>query len=490
MKSSHAKNIIHGSATIVTINIIAGGLNYFVRRTLAINLSVTDFGFLYAAMSLCMLFLSYLDLGLSGSATILIARAHACNDQESANSYFNYIFYFKLIISLLIFIIIAVTYRFWLNSFFKYEHVAPFFIIISLIIIQAISGVPGCALIALQKFFLQSMQTFLIPLILLIIFFIFGSNNIIIAGSAFPISAFSIFLLTYFIVHKFGFRLNFKSLKNIQLARNMFHISKWIAISTAGYTSLYYMDSLMLTYLSGLKAVGIYNIVLSLVQLANSFLIFHVVFIPIATRLWIKKEIHEIANICNIMTLITSYLIWPIAIVIIFSSKSLITILFSVKYIEGSNALIILFIGIVILGLANFYTAVLNTGGKEKKVAILLMLAFVLNVILNITLIPIYNTAGAAAATTITYFILSLLLFVQLKKTIRQIRFPLAKTLYFSVAGMVCLSLSFYLETTFHQSLSTLTLFLFFTLGLYIISTFLLIKSTLLDILNSWKNKK
>ena len=490
MKNTHIEKFIHGSAIILAVNLIGGFLNYFVRRTLAINLSVTDFGFLYATMSLCMLFLSYLDLGLSGSATILIARAHTSKDQESANTYFNYIFYFKLIISLLIFIILAVTYRFWLNSFFKYDHAVPFFMIISLIIIQGISGVPSCALNALQKFFLQSMQTFLNPLILLIIFFIFGSNNIKIAGSAFPISAFLIFLLTFFIVHKYGFYLNFKSLKNIKLAGNMFHFSKWIAISTAGYTSLYYMDSLMLTYLSGLKAVGIYNIVLSLVQLANSFLVFHAVFIPIATRLWVKKEIHEIANICNIMTLITSYLIWPIAIVIIFSSKSLITILFSVKYIEGSNALIILFIGIVILGLANFYTAVLNTGGKEKKVAMLLIFAFILNVILNITLIPIYDTAGAAAATTITYSILSLLLFIQLKKTVRQIRFPLVKTLYFSAAGIVCLSFSFYLERTFNQSLSTLVFLLFSTLILYIILTFLSIKTILFDMLNFWKNKK
>jgi O-antigen/teichoic acid export membrane protein len=471
MKNSHIKKFIHGSAIVLFVNIAAGALNYFVRRTLALNLSIVDFGFLYATMSLSMLFLSYIDLGFSNSATILIAKEYNNNNNKNANSYFNFTFYIKLVISFLIFSFIAITYKFWLYDYLKYDYPLPFFLICSLIIINAISHTPNSVFTALQKFFLQGFPNILTPILILIILYSCGKGNINVVALAFPVSSLLIFLISLTLVYMNGFTISFKALQNIEIAKNLFHFSKWVAISTAGFYTLFYMDSLMLTWLSGLKAVGIYNAVLPIVQIALSLLVFTTVFTPIATGLWVKNEVNEIANICNFMTLLSYYLLSPLIISIIYLSKPLIIILFSDTYASGANALVLLFSGIVFLGLSHFYASVLNTGNEEKKVALLLILATCANIILNLVFIPFLNITGAALATSVTYMALSFLLYIKLKKKLKSLNFPVFKILYFAIIGILCILFSIYLNNN-NYNIFYCILYLILTLLLYSILTF------------------
>jgi O-antigen/teichoic acid export membrane protein len=66
----------------------------------------------------------------------------------------------------------------------------------------------------------------------------------------------------------------------------------WVAVSTAGISSIYYLDTLCLTLLRSLDEVAIYNIALPLMQIAQCLMVFPVVFTPIAAEMWAKGDRH------------------------------------------------------------------------------------------------------------------------------------------------------------------------------------------------------
>ena len=490
MSENHVKKFITGSALVMFANILAGVLNYFIRRTLAINLSIQDFGFLYGTMSLCMLCLSYVDLGLSRSANILIARTHNESNIRKSLSYFNYFFVLKLSISLVLFFFFIFTYSFWLHKFLKYNNSLPFFILLSLLVLQSIYSAAGSVFIALQKFLANCIMTILSILITLLIIIFFDSNNIIIASSAFPISSLFMLILSFSIIYKYGYKISLTSLKDSSTLKEIFHLSKWIAISTASSSTLFYMDSLMLTYLSGLNAVGIYNVVLPLAQIVLSLLVFPTIFIPIATQLWVEKQTDSIAALCIFMTLGLLYIIFPILIFFLYFSNPLIIILFDVKYSSGASALTILVIGTVLSALSGFYITVLNTGHKEKVVAILLIIASIINITLNFILIPHFNITGAATATTVSYAILSILVYFQLKQVIPQITLHIKQILYFSFIGLICFFVSlYYLINLCNNNIFYIITFFCITLIVYTVMTLPFLKHIIQSLINVWKCK-
>lgn len=411
---SHVHTFIQGSVVSFIGVGVLGIVNYFIRRALALNLSTEDFGFLYSAMSLCMIFLSYLDLGLGQSAIILLAKSISERNIKKSNSIYTIFLSIKFLCALAVFLILAFTYKFWLYDFFKYNKATLYFAIITILITGAIVSAPYAVLTALKKFALFNVFQVLGPLIILTVLFVINLNDdVFVAAIIFPLSGFIIFIVLSVLIVKFGFYPKYKCLKDVETLKSIFHLSKWVAISTAGLSTMYYLDSLMITYFRSLDEVALYNVALPIMQIAQSLMVIPGVFIPIVSTMWQKGKTKEIADICAIITEFFLYLLWPIIFTIILLSKHLIILLFSAKFAEASNALIILFIGNIFFSLASFYMGTLNAGSDAKSVAVSIILGNIINIILNIVLVPAFGITGAASATALSY--LSILVFLAFK---------------------------------------------------------------------------
>lgn len=443
--NSQLKIFFTGSAISLIGMAILGLLNFLIRRKFALSLSVEDFGFLYSALALCSVFLAYLDIGLGQSCTILISKSIASGNNPKAKSYYIHFFLFKLIGGLFVFFCLAVTYRFWMNDFFKYNNPLPYFIIVLLLVIQSVSSAPTAVISALKKFTIKNIGLILNPLaIFIIIYFIYTEPEITIAASTFVIGISVLFLFEFAYVHKFGYKLRLKALKEKNIIPSMLHLSKWVAISTACLSTMYYMDTLMLTYLKGLKSVALYNIALPIMQIAQSMLVFPAVFLPIVSDLWEKHKLREISNIAKLIMSAIAYLLWPIMVTIILTSKILIILIFSSKFTSAAPALIILFGGMIFFCLGNFFMGTLNAGKRPKNVALTIIIACILNIILNTGLIPFFDICGAASATALSYILITIILFFVMRKELKSFYLPIKDNIYTAIIGLICIIAAIY----------------------------------------------
>ncbi|MCP4179766.1 MAG: oligosaccharide flippase family protein [bacterium] len=413
---NHLTILIKGSIISFLGTGCLGILNYFVRRELALSLNLADFGFIYSVLALCNIFLAYLDMGLGQSAIILISKAFANKLKPLGNRYYLQILLLKFFFAIIVFIILVLTYKFWIVDFLKYSNTTPFFILLSLIVIQAVSSAPGAVTNALKKFALFNTAQILTPItILIIILFCNPIHSMNIYALAFPIGALVMFIYLFIVMLLKGYYPNAKSVKELFAISEIFHLGKWIAISTLGLTTMYYMDSLMLTWLDGLKAVGLYNIALPIMQIAQSLMVIPAVFLPIVSGMWMEDREIEISNICKTVSEITIYIFWPIAFSIILLAKYIIIFLFAPKFIAAAPALIILFVGNIFFSLASFYMGTLNAGKYAKSVALTIIVSALVNIVLNYFLIPYLGITGAAIATAISYLFIAYCLYILLK---------------------------------------------------------------------------
>ena len=458
-----------------------GVLNYFVRRKLALSLDLADFGFIYSVMSICMVFLAYIDLGLGQSATILISRAFAGKLKSLGNRYYLQILFIKLLSAIIIFIILASTYQFWMKDFFKHSNATPYFILLFIIIIQAAASAPGAVVTALKRFALGNITAVLGPVtILIIIYFLNPTHNVNIYALAFPISGLVMFVFVFSIIMFDGYLPKTKSFREFLKIGEIFHLSKWIAISTLGLTTMYYMDSLMLTWLDGLKAVGLYNVALPIMQISQSLMVIPGVFLPIVAGMWVEDKRIDIAAICGFITEITAYLFWPVAFTIVLLAKYLIILLFSSKFTAAAPALMILFTGNILFSLSNFYMGTLNAGKYAKLVAISIVMAAVVNIFLNYILIPYLSITGAAIATAISYLFITFYLFFILKNHLKEFVLNKQKLFKFSILGIICVlfTIIFYFASNFN---------LFYNLGFLITINLIYFTITYKTIINYYK---
>ncbi|MFA6888982.1 MAG: oligosaccharide flippase family protein, partial [Candidatus Woesearchaeota archaeon] len=107
-------------------------LAYLFRRMLALQLSVSDYGLLYALIGFFSLFMLFIDLGLEPAATKSIVEFRLKNDYDSIRSLAFSVFGFQILCSFFFFIIIFIFSDFLASSYFHNPLAQEYSIIISL----------------------------------------------------------------------------------------------------------------------------------------------------------------------------------------------------------------------------------------------------------------------------------------------------------------------------------------------------------------------
>lgn len=93
-------------------------------------------------------------------------------------------------------------------------------------------------------------------------------------------------------------------------------------------------------------------------------------------------------------------LVIPIALVVIMFNNSIINLLSSGEYTNSSQLIILLGIGIIFKPWGRVFGLTLDAIGKPKVNFRMLLLSLLINITMNLILIPIYGVQGAAIATT------------------------------------------------------------------------------------------
>lgn len=167
-------------------------------------------------------------------------------------------------------------------------------------------------------------------------------------------------------------------------------------------------DILMLSYYLPADQISIYSISHKLAILiffisSSSFAIFT----PIMAKLFAKGELNEMNNISINVVYWVLIVTIPIFLCVTLFSEYLLG-LFGKDFLIGKDSLIILSVSFLLNSILGFAGQLLGVLGKSKVILINSLMAGILNIILNLILVPKFGIIGAACGTGFSLFAVNL----------------------------------------------------------------------------------
>ena len=167
-------------------------------------------------------------------------------------------------------------------------------------------------------------------------------------------------------------------------------------------------DKIMLGILTTELEIGYYNAATPIARyLIFFYTIIVFVFQPIASRLYGENKLDELKTNYHVLTKWLLTIAFPFILVLLLFPETVISILYGSKYVIASTALQLMTIGITVFLVLSLSREVLTILGKTRIIFYFTIFGSVVNVILNLFLIPIYGITGAAIATMITFIFIN-----------------------------------------------------------------------------------
>lgn len=408
----------------VAKNLLSIGLSSFLAQFImfiqiayyARVLSVESFGIVNLAQSILVYFTMITLFGFQTLGTKEVAKA-----KEKAGELIGYISIIRIIVAIICLLII-IAIGIISNRGVTFTNLLIIF---------------GCTLLPLAFNIdwlfsgLQEMQhngiyniiKSLIPLILSLIF-IRGEEGIL------YIPIFTLIGLILGVIYQ-GYIIRVKNKVKIVIKLNKHEIKRYVIKSTpfliSGLLSMINMnlDTIIIGFTRSEYELGIYSSAYKIIYfLINLIAVIYVPFFPLLIEYFNNKDISKLQNVVNNICKVVMLLGFPIAVGGILLSKEIIILLFGHKYAEAYLPFIILLIYIFILFMRETYGYSLNAWNMEIKYLKSVVISSLLNLILNLMLIPKFGIVAAAITTLIS----ELINFIIMKKYSKSV----ISTNYFS----------------------------------------------------------
>lgn len=242
-----------------------------------------------------------------------------------------------------------------------------------------------------------------------------------------------------------------------------------ILFSTQLAISIYVnMDVIMLKYFSVVAQVGYYAAAIKIVKiLLVGITSLGVVLIPkIATYIQEKKS-EEVKSLIEKSINFVVLLSFPTIAMVVLTSKNLIDLFAGNAFMEAAILVKLLVPLILIIGLTNIFALqILVPSNKEKDYMKAVLVALVINIVLNSMLIPILQSKGAVIATVVTELTGLILTFYYSRKLVR-FSLNLKVILKYLLISLLFVPLSFLISMVFKQDVMFLITFLTSAIMLY-----------------------
>ena len=173
-------------------------------------------------------------------------------------------------------------------------------------------------------------------------------------------------------------------------------------MSSTALVLLGWMDTFALGIYTPEDQIGIYAIALKVATLASFiFLATSSILAPKLAQFYTDNNLKDFDRLVGFTTkinFISAFLI-ILGIVIL---RDWILGIFGEEFIAGSKVLIILCIGQLVMAFSGAVGIIMQMTGKQVAYQNIVLIALLLNIVLNFTLVPVYGILGAAVATAIS----------------------------------------------------------------------------------------
>ena len=384
-------------------------LGFFVVIYTARYLGANGFGIISLALSISAIFGVFVDMGLS---TLMIREV--ARDKSLSNKYISNNAVMKVFLSFLTFGFLALSvniigYNPLVNSII--------YLITLSVIITSFSGILTSIFQSNEKMEYSSLANILSSVIML-------SGTLIGIYYGFNITYFaSIYVVTSILVFIYNLIVYLSKFSLIKLEIDLTFWKStikeaWpfgiIFLSGMLYT---YVDSIMLSILKGTEAVGWYSAAYRLMYIALILpTAINTAIFPVMSRLYSNSSRESLTLLYERYFKYMIMIGIPIGFATTLLSKNLILFIYGSGYVESIIALQILVWAIVFTFVGASYIQLLQSTNRQLIVTKISIVCLVINIILNLILIPNYSYVGASIATFFTEVVfVSYIIFVTYK---------------------------------------------------------------------------
>jgi O-antigen/teichoic acid export membrane protein len=409
-------NVAKGSF-FVFIGISVGMLFGFIGRIMFARLySPADYGIFSLGVSLITVLTVIGTLGFKDGVSRQISYYEKKGDKDKCNS----IVFWSIILSIFVSVFISIIllfnvnvisekifsisgYSFQLKIFFIG---IPFFTLIQILV----SIFRGYHRVKEQIIFLDILKNLFFPLLLIIAFLFKLSNIWGFYSYVLSLVLTGVLFFVYFLKKKIiSLPLN-KAAIDFTCCRELIFFSFPLLVVSGLSVIMSNIDTLMLSIYKSADLVGVYNAAIPLTHIPSIFLnsvLF--LFMPFISFFYANNNFNEIRKSYSVVTKwITSFSL-PIILLLFFFPDVVINLFFGVQYLEGIIVLRIISIGTLFHIIMGPNGALLTGIGQTKFLMWTTVFSVVINIFLNIVLIPEFGMTGAAVATFSAIFTMNLL---------------------------------------------------------------------------------
>lgn len=427
------KLIVKTSAIVFIGLILSKILGYAYRIIIARYYGPEVYGLFSLALTICGLFATIATFGLSDGLTRFIPVYRAKNQSNEIRYIFNKVLKFSIISGLISGILLFTLSNFIAVNIFHDANLSSILKLFSFMVFLApllnayTSILRAFEQISSYSFIMNILQNILrvATLGLLVWIGLFSAENTI--TLAYILAAVLTLVSTY-VICRYKVAQIFGS-HNIQpgekIHKPLFAYSWPIMFYAIISMMFYWIDSFSLGYYKSALEVGLYNAAVPIAMLIGLIPeIFMQLFFPMINREYSSKNHKLIEQLSKQVTKWIFIAVLPIFILLFFFPGAALNILFGSEYLLAENALRILLIGSFISAIFIVSNNLISMLGKSKLVLMNIIIACVLNLVLNSFLVPMQTIfslnnsnglVGASLATMISVIVFNLLFFIQVK---------------------------------------------------------------------------
>ena len=482
-KLNNSLNLLAKTSLIVFMGLFLSKIfTYAYRIIVARYFGVEVYGLFSLALIVLGVFIAVLSLGFPEGILRYIPLFRGKNEYKKINYLFWYsatvLFVLSIISTILMY---SLSEYISINIFHNSDLIIFLKIFAILIPIYVFSTFFSFIIRAYEKISAFSFAINILPnfvklvAILILIYIGFNSNAVI---YSYFLSMFSILVFS-FLFCKYKLPQIFKKQKLSErtkrsVKKDFFSYSWPIMFLSVIASVFHWSDSFIIGIYTNVSDVGLYNAAIPLVQLLMIVPeLFMQLFFPMITRQLSKKGNYNIKELSKQVGKWIFTLNLPIFLIIFLFPGAIINLLFGSAYLDATTSLRILSIGGFILSLSSLSTNLISTVGKSKLILFNIASTAALNIILSLILIPKYGINGAALATSISWILLSVLFFVEVKMLFGfvHIRRKMVRILLVSLipAGLIWYLHRIVPKTTSILILSVILFFLFYILLVFLV---------------------
>jgi len=170
-----------------------------------------------------------------------------------------------------------------------------------------------------------------------------------------------------------------------------------------------------------------------------------IVFVPFVTEFLTEKKHKELEEVITLAYQYTFVFLLPFVLTFFAFSEHILSFLFGSTYIDAKYALMILSLGTLFYAFSQFNSIIFTGLGKAKYMAVVAASLAVLNLVLNIFLVPLFGIVGAALSTALSYILLFLISCFYLRRFL-AFAFPFSTWMYSLLISAVIIPFIFFLK--------------------------------------------